>query len=169
MAPDPPEAGQPAMATITVQNLGGTPAADVTLVYEVSQAAGVRSATTPGGACATTSRRATCELGAIPAGGEARVEVRLLGAEDPSARTLVQRISLSSGGSAGAGAATGSTLLAAEEPSTSLLALPGTTVTLIAFVGFVLAAHSTRYEIETEVAAAEQPLSRSPRRRRRRR
>ena len=144
VSPEPPAAGEPATATVVVQNHGGNPATAVTLVDEVSASAGVRSATTPGGACATTVHQASCELGPIPAGGQTTAEVRLLMEEDPASRTLVQRISLSSAGAADtATTTTASTLLAPAETSTSLLALPGTTVTLVAFVGFVLAARST--------------------------
>jgi uncharacterized protein DUF11 len=144
VAPDLPVPGQPAVTTITVRNDGGSPAPALTLVDEVSPGAAVRSATAPGGSCGTAGHRATCELGTVPAGGQTTAEVRLLLEAEPVSRTLVQRVTLSTGGTSEAGTAMASTLLAPGESGPTLLALPGPTVTLVAFVGFVLAARSSR-------------------------
>jgi uncharacterized protein DUF11 len=143
LSPDPPAAGEPVTATIEILNRGGAPVPDVTLVDEVSPTADVRSATTWGGSCTTTARQATCGLGTIPAGDRTTADVRLQVAEQPASRTIVQRISLSTDGAIQAGGTTVSNLLAAETSGPSLLSLPGPTVTLVAFVGFVLAASAS--------------------------
>jgi hypothetical protein len=138
--PNPAVMGEPVTATLTVRNGGSETVPDVVLTDEVSASATVRSATTPGGTCAVAGRRVECRLGALAPGASATVDVHLLVEREPIASTVVQQISL---GGAGQAVVVDRSLSALVEsgvsPSRELLALPGPTVTLVAFVGFVLA------------------------------
>jgi uncharacterized repeat protein (TIGR01451 family) len=142
VAPAEPGPGDPVTVTVAVRNDGGRPIAGVRLTHEPGPGATVRGASGPGGACAVVPRRATCPLGDVAAGATVAVRVRLLTDREPPGPALVQRITVSGAGRSELVARTVSTLVDRPPAGARLLDLPGPTVRLIAFVGFVLAARS---------------------------
>ena len=140
VAPAPPVAGEAATAVVTVGNDGEQAVDDVHLIDELSANAALRSASSPMGTCTVVGRRADCRLGRLAPGDLATVELRLVVDAAPASRTVVQRIGLGGGGQVEAVDRSVSTLVAADAAGDNgLLALPGPTVTLVTFVGFVLA------------------------------
>lgn len=144
-APNPALMGEPVTVTLTVHNDGAEAVPDVQLTDEVSASATVRSATSPTGACTVSGRQIRCQLGALEPGAVTTADVRLLVEAEPVSSTVIQRISLGGAGQTTVVDRSVSTLLASgESPGRDLLALPGPTVTLVAFVGFVLASRGAR-------------------------
>jgi uncharacterized repeat protein (TIGR01451 family) len=143
--PREPVPGEPAVVTVTVRNDGERPVPDLVLTDEVSASAAVRSAWSPAGDCAVSPGRASCPLGGLAPGDSVSAQVRLLLADEPATPAVVHRITLSAAaGGASVVDRSISTPIDPGPPSgAGLLALPGTTVTVIAFVGFVLAARSS--------------------------
>jgi uncharacterized repeat protein (TIGR01451 family) len=143
VAPTPPVVGEMATVIVKVRNDGPEPVADVALGDELSPNAAVRSATSPAGTCTVAGRRADCVLGGLAPGETAVVEIRVLLDPASTSRTVVQHLSLGGNGYLQVSDRSVSTLVADEPPGPDpLLALPGPTVTLVAFVGFVLASGS---------------------------
>jgi hypothetical protein len=143
--PDPPVPGEPASVVLLVRNDGAGTVSGVQLIDDLSQAASLRSAISPAGPCQVAGRRATCPLGTLAPGELASAELRVLLDEAPSSRTLLQHISLSTGTQVAVTDRSVSALVASPETHrTPLTDLPGPTVTLVAFVGFVLASGGTR-------------------------
>jgi hypothetical protein len=141
LAPLRPAPGTGVTATITVRNGGRRTARDLTLVDVPSATADVRSAASPAGDCTVTARRARCPLARLAPGDVATVEVRLLVDREPASATLVQHVTLTSTGAGEVADRSLSTLI--DRPGDggdALLAVPGTTLRLIALVVFVLAA-----------------------------
>ena len=143
VVPSPPVAGEVATAVVTVRNDGEQAVDDVHLIDELSANAALRSASSRMGACTVVGRRADCRLGRLAPGDLATAELRLVVDAEPASRTVVQRITL--GGDAHAGVVDRSvaTLTSSPTRAGSLVDLPGPTVTLVAFVGFVLASRGS--------------------------
>jgi hypothetical protein len=143
--PSPPVPGQPASVVLLVRNDGAATVHGVQLVDELSQVAALRSATSPAGPCRVTGRRAACPLGSLAPGEMVTAELRLLMGSAPASRTLLQHLSLSTGTEVSVTDRSVSALVG-NPPShhVPLTDLPGPTVTLVAFVGFVLASGGTR-------------------------
>jgi uncharacterized repeat protein (TIGR01451 family) len=132
--------GEPVTSTLTVRNDGSPAVADVLLTDEVSASAIVRSASTPHGTCAVGGRRVQCQLGALEPGGTTTVTIELMVEAEPISSSVVQQISLAGAGETVVVDRSLSALVeSGVSPGKALLALPGPTVTLVAFVGFVLA------------------------------
>jgi len=142
VAPAAPAPGDLVTVTVAVRNDGGRPVAGAGLTHEPGPGATVRGASGPAGACGVASRRASCPLGDVAAGATVAVRVRLLTDREPPGPALVQRITVSGAGRSGLVARTVSALVDRPPAGPRLLDLPGPTVRLIAFVGFVLAARS---------------------------
>lgn len=142
LTPDPPAAGEPATATITVRNEGEGTVEGIRLTDQVSPGVMVRSGSSPAGGCSVTSRRADCPLGTLAPGDSATTQVRLLLEPEPASRTVGQRITLSATGQEQVADRSLSTLVDAPVEEAQVLGVPGTVVTLVAFVGFVIAARS---------------------------
>ena len=143
--PSPPVPGQAASVVLLVRNDGAGTVRDVQLADDVSQVAALRSATSPAGPCRIAGRRATCPLGTLAPGEVVTAELRLLVDSAPASRTLLQHVSLSTGTEVSVTDRSVSALVG-DPPSdrVPLTDLPGPTVTLVAFVGFVLASGGTR-------------------------
>jgi uncharacterized repeat protein (TIGR01451 family) len=141
VSPDPPVPGEEATVTLSVRNIGDTVAEGVRLVDELPPGITVRSATSLAGACQTTVRRAECPLGSLAPGETVSVLVRLQ-LDDSATGALVQHVVLSAGGQAQIVDRSISTLVSPPARA-DVLGVPGPMVTLIAFVGFVLAARSS--------------------------
>jgi hypothetical protein len=140
LAPSPPVQGEMATALVKVRNRGDRPVDDLVVVDELSANAGVRSASSAAGSCSVGGRRAECRFDRVAPGETVVIEVRLLLDPASTSRTVVQRITAGGNGHAQAADRSVTQLVAAGPPGPStLLALPGPTVTLVAFVGFVLA------------------------------
>ncbi|HMG45238.1 MAG TPA: hypothetical protein VK611_28155 [Acidimicrobiales bacterium] len=133
MAPSPLVAGETATVVVTVRNDGAQVVDDVRLVDVLSAPVALRSASSPAGTCAVVGRRADCRLGRLAPGDMATAELRVVVDREPASRTVVQQISLN-----GVDRSV-STLVRSPTPAGALLDLPGPTVTLVAFFGFVLA------------------------------
>lgn len=144
VSPAQPLPGAIATVRIAVRNAGGGPAPATTLADEVGPTATLRTATAPAGACTVAGRTATCPLGTLAPGDTASAEVRVLVDPEPAARRLSQRITLSATGRSEADEHAVATLVSGGPPAgRELLDLPGPTVKLVAFVGFVLAARGS--------------------------
>jgi hypothetical protein len=144
VTPAQPLPGAIATVRIAVRNAGGGPAPATTLADEVGPAATLRTATAPAGTCTVAGRTATCPLGTLAPGDTASAEVRVLVDPEPAARRLSQRITLSVTGRSEAAEHAVATLVSGGPPAgQELLDLPGPTVKLVAFVGFVLAARGS--------------------------
>jgi large repetitive protein len=142
LTPDAPAAGEPAAATITVRNDGEGAVEGLRLTDQVSPGVMVRSGSSPAGGCSIASRRADCPLGSLAPGDSVTTVVRLLLDPEPASRTVGQRITLSATGQEQVADRSLSTLVDAPVEQAQVLGVPGTVVTLVAFVGFVLAARS---------------------------
>jgi hypothetical protein len=143
-----PAKGQLATVSIEVRNTGEGPTVDLVMTDEVSRTTELRSATSPDGECTVAGRIVTCRLGRLDPGEVATVLVRVKVVEEPASSTLVQHISLSTGGSTGneveLAERSFSALVDPGPPrGLALLDLPGPTVTLVALVTFVIAARSS--------------------------
>lgn len=113
---------------------------DVVMADELSPNTVLRSASSAAGSCTVANRRAECRFDRLGPGESATAELRLVLSDDPASHTVVQRISLGAGAQVDVADRSVSTLLAPPPPAEHpLLSLPGPTVTLVAFVGFVLA------------------------------
>jgi hypothetical protein len=133
VVPSPLVAGEAAIVVVTVRNDGAQVVDDVRLVDVLSAPVALRSASSPGGTCTVVGRRADCRLGRLAPGGLSTAELRVVVDREPGSRTVVQQISL------GGVDRSISTLVRSPTPAGTLLDLPGPTVTLVAFLGFVLA------------------------------
>ena len=143
VVPDPPVAGEMATAVVRVQNRGAEAVDEVLVVDELSPNATLRSASARAGTCQVVGRRAECRLGRLAPGESVTVELRLVLDPASTSRTLVQRLAAGGNGYTDTADRSVSLLVADSPPGPSpLLALPGPTVTLGAFVGFVLASQS---------------------------
>jgi hypothetical protein len=142
VAPARPAPGDSATVTVAVRNDGGRRAGRIRLAYEAGPGAAVRSASGPAAACTVAPRRATCALGDLAPGATVAVRVRLLTDREPPGPALLQRITVSGAGRSELVARTVSTLVDRPPAGARVLDVPGPTVRLIAFVGFVLAARS---------------------------
>jgi hypothetical protein len=150
--PQRPARGQLALVTIEVRNDGEGPAEDLVMTDEVSRTTELRSATSPDGECTVAGRTATCRLGTLAPGGVATVLVRVKVVDEPASGTLVQHVALGTGQQVDLAERSFSALVDPGPPrGLALLDLPGPTVTLVAFVTFVLAARGS-----TAVGAARQ-------------
>lgn len=142
--PDPPAPGALAAARLVVRNDGAQAVDDLTLTDDLSQNTSLRSASSPTGQCLVVGRRAECRLGSLAPGDSVTTEVRLLVDRDPASHSVSQHVTLTTRGGDHPVRITDraiSTMIDNRPASGSpLLALPGTTVTVVAFVGFVLAA-----------------------------
>jgi uncharacterized repeat protein (TIGR01451 family) len=144
ITPPQPVAGDAATVAITVRNDGERPVQDLRLTDRLSPSAAVRSAWSPAGSCRVSPGDATCQLGRLAPGDSVTVQVRLRLEPEPVNRTVTQHITLSASGAEEqvAGRALSTLIDGGPGDAAQLLAIPGTTVTLIAFTGFVLAARS---------------------------
>jgi hypothetical protein len=141
--PQRPAEGQLATVRLEVRNDGDGPADDLVLTDEASRTTELRSATSPDGECTVAGRTATCRLGRLAPGRAATVLVRVKVVDEPATSTLVQRVTLSTGGRVEPAERSFSALVdPGPTPGRALLDLPGPTVTLVALVTFVLAARS---------------------------
>ena len=129
-----------ATAIVKVHNRDDEPVDDLVVVDELSPNAGVRSALSAAGPCTVEGRRVECRFERLGPGETVVIEVRLMLDPASTSRTVVQRITAGGNGHDAAADRSVSQLVAASPAGpSSLLALPGPTVTLVAFVGFVLA------------------------------
>jgi hypothetical protein len=141
--PNPPVPGQLATIVLLVRNDGAGPAPAVEVTDELAPTAALRSATSPAGPCQVAGRRATCPVGTLAPGDIATVQLRVLVSSTPSSQLLLQHISLSTGFQRSDRSVSG-LLGPAPGSRRPLTDLPGPTVTLIVFVGFVLASGGPR-------------------------
>jgi len=142
--PQRPAKGQLATVSIEVRNDGEGPAEDLVMTDEVSRTTELRSTSSPDGECTVAGRTVTCRLGTLAPGEVATILVRVKVVEEPASSTLVQRISLSTGQEVELAEQSFSALVDPGPPrGLALLDLPGPTVTLVAFVTFVLAARGS--------------------------
>ncbi|HEY8546591.1 MAG TPA: hypothetical protein VIL36_16140 [Acidimicrobiales bacterium] len=131
--------GETVTAVVKVHNRDDRAVEDLVVVDELSANAGVRSATSTAGTCEVAGRRATCRFDRVGPGETAVIEVRLQVDPASTARTVVQRITAGGNGHTEAAGRSVTQLVGAAPAPSALLALPGPTVTLVTFVGFVLA------------------------------
>jgi uncharacterized repeat protein (TIGR01451 family) len=142
--PRQPVPGEPATVTITVHNEGERAVQGLGLTDEVSANAALRSASSPAGECHVSPGRAACQVGRVAPGDGVTTEVRLMLEPEPVSRTVTQHITLSASGDREQTTERAVSTLVDGGPGAAaqLLAIPGTTVTLVAFTGFVMAAQS---------------------------
>lgn len=76
-SPDPVESGKRLTYTITVTNLTPNAAIGVVVEDKLPTRVDFRSATSSQGTCTRAGRNVTCELGDIPGGGTATIEIRV--------------------------------------------------------------------------------------------
>jgi hypothetical protein len=139
-SPERPAAGEMAAVTLVVRNSGMAGIDDLVLLDEVGHSTHLRGATSGDGTCTTEGRRARCGMGRLAPWAERSVRLRLLVDEQPASHSLVNRVSLSSGGHMTVEEQTISALLApGPTEQAGVLDLSTATVTLIVLVSFVLA------------------------------
>jgi uncharacterized repeat protein (TIGR01451 family) len=139
--PEQPVAGDAATVTITVRNQGERTVQGLALTDEVSRTAALRSGSSPAGECRVSPGRAVCQLGDLAPGDSVTTEVRLQLEPEPVSPTVSQRITLSASGDRAQTTERAVSTLIDGGPGAEaqLLAIPGTTITVITFTAFVLA------------------------------
>jgi uncharacterized repeat protein (TIGR01451 family) len=93
-SPDPGLPGLPVTYTLTVTNLGAATAHSVQVTDGFPSGSAFVSATPSQGSCTNTAASASCDLGTIPPGGSATVDVTVT---PPSAGTILNTAGVSGG------------------------------------------------------------------------